>query len=135
MQKNDSVNFRAKTFNNSWNSHFSFRFDYRLSNWISCHIRDTYGSALTYLENVSQKNHLIYGFRAEPFYKTIFGILHCFRVELRAINASFTDVEAKQSFSIPAFPYFYRQWKKNNKKIKCISFNTLIIISKYYEKK
>ncbi len=115
MQNNDSSDFQAKTFTNSWNPNFSIGFDYRPSNWISYHIGYTYGATLTYLENIPRKNQLTYGFRVAPFYKNRFGILRNFRIELVAINAYFTDINAKQSFPIPVFPYFYWQWKNEKK--------------------
>ncbi len=120
MQNNETINFQTKTFNNCWNPNFSIGIGYRPSDWISYHIGYTYGSTLTYLENIPRKSQLTYGFRLAPFYKSRLGILRNLRIELVAINAYFADVKAKQSFPIPIFPYFYWQWKndieKKNKK-------------------
>ena len=38
------------------------------------------------------------------------------RIELLAINGFFPDIDARQIFPIPVFPYFYWQWKKDKKK-------------------
>lgn len=110
---NDSSNNLSKTFTRSWNPNFSVGFDYRASKWISYHLGYTYGSTLTYLENVPRKHQLTYGFRIAPFYKMRFGILRNLRIELIAINGFFPDIEARQIFPIPVFPYFYWQWNKN----------------------
>lgn len=118
LQNNDSLNFQTKTFTKSWNPNFSIGLDYRPSKWISYHIGYTYGSTLTFLENVPRKHQLTYGFRVAPFYKNRFGILRNLRVELLAINGFFPDIEAQQIFPIPIFPYIYWQWSRNKKKQK-----------------
>ena len=118
LQNNDSLDFRTKTYSNSWNPDFSIGIDYRPSDWISFHIGYTYGSTLIYLENVPGKKQLNYGFRIAPFYKNKFGIFRNMRIELVAINSYFSDIKAKQSFPIPVFPYFYWQWKSDKKKSK-----------------
>ena len=115
MQNNDSANFNVQTFNKSWNPNFSLGVDYRPSKWISYHLGYSYGSTLTYLENVPRKHQLTYGFRVAPFYKNRFGILRCMRVELLAINSFFPDIRAKQVFPFPVFPYFYWQWTVKKK--------------------
>ncbi len=112
MQNNDTLNFQNIHFNKSWNPNISVGFDYRPSKWISYHVGYSYGSTLTYLENVPRKKQFNYGFRISPFYKNRFGFLRCFRIELVAINAYFSDIKAKQAFPIPIFPYFYWQWDK-----------------------
>ena len=115
MQNNDSANFNVQTFNKSWNPNFSLGVDYRPSKWISYHLGYSYGSTLTYLENVPRKHQLTYGFRVAPFYKNRFGILRCMRVELLAINSFFPDIRAKKVFPFPVFPYFYWQWTVKKK--------------------
>lgn len=112
MQNNDTSNFQFKTFNRSWNPNYAIGIDYRPSKWISYHIAYTYGSTLTFLENVPRKIQITYGFRVAPFYKNKFGVLRNLRIEFVAINGYFNDVGAKQIFPIPIFPYFYWQWKK-----------------------
>ena len=116
IQNNDSLSINSKTFSKSWNPNFSIGFDYRPSNWISYHLGYTYGSTLTYLENVPRKHQLTYGFRIAPFYKNKLGILRNMRIELLAINGFFPDINAKQIFPVPVFPYFYWQWNKKAKK-------------------
>jgi hypothetical protein len=37
------------------------------------------------------------------------------RIELVAINGYLADIDAKLSFPIPVFPYFYWQWDKDKK--------------------
>jgi len=119
LQNNDSLNFQSETFQKSWNPNFSIGFDYRPSNWISYHLAYTYGSTLTFLENVPRKHQLTYGFRVAPFYKNRFGVLRNMRIELLAINGFFPDIDAQQVFPLPIFPYFYWQWtrEKRNKTI------------------
>ncbi len=112
MQNNDSSMSQTKTFINSWNPNFSIGIDYRPSDWISYHLGYTYGSTLTYLENIPRKNQFNYGFRIAPFYKNRLGFFRNMRIELVAINAYFPDIDAIQSFPIPIFPYFYWQWGK-----------------------
>lgn len=120
MQNNDSLNFQTKTFKDSWNPNFSLSASYRNSKWISYHMAYTYGSTLTYLENVPRKHQFNYGFRVAPFYKSKWSLLRNFRIELVAINAFFSDINAQEVFPLPVFPYFYWQWqaKKRRKKIK-----------------
>lgn len=118
MQNNDSLNFQTKTLESSWNPNFSIGVNYRPSDWISYHIGYTYGSTLTYLENVPRKSQFNYGFRIAPFYKKKAKFLRNMRIELVAINGYFSDIKAKQSFPIPLFPYFYWQWQNDNKKRK-----------------
>ncbi len=115
LQNNDSANFQQKTFNKTWNPNFSVGIDFRPSNWISYHIGYTYGSTLTYLENVPRKTQITYGFRIAPFYKSRIGFFRNFRIELLAINGFFNDIKAQQIFPLPVFPYFYWQWKRKNK--------------------
>ena len=115
MQNNDSSHFQIKTFSKSWNPNLSIGIDYRPSGWISYHIGYTYGSTLTYLENVPRKIQITYGFRIAPFYKNRFSVLRNLRVELVAINGYFPDIKAKQVFPLPLFPYFYWQWKGKKK--------------------
>lgn len=103
---------------NSWNPNASIGIGYRKSHWISYHLGYTYGSTLTYLENVPRKHQITYGFRIAPFYKNRFGILRHLRIELVAINAGFPDINARQDFPIPIFPYFYWQWEKRPSKQK-----------------
>ncbi len=110
MQNNNTLNPIRKEFNNSWNPNLSLSLDYRPSKWISYHIGFNYGSTLTYLENVPRKRQFTYGFRVAPFRSNRFGILNTMRIELVAINASFRDIEAKQNFPLPIFPYFYWQF-------------------------
>lgn len=112
MQNNDSINFQNHTFTKSINPNFSIGIDYRPSDWISYHMGYTYGATLTYLENIPRKSQFNYGFRVAPFYQNRLGILRNLRVELVAINGFFPDIEAKQIFPLPIFPYFYWQWKK-----------------------
>ena len=100
----------TKSFINSWNPNASININYRPSDWISYHIGYSYGSTLTYLENVPRKHQFNYGFRIAPFYKNRFGILRHLRIELAAINGFFPDIQAQQVFPIPIFPYFYWQW-------------------------
>ncbi len=116
IQNNDSINFSRITFDKSFNPNFSAGIDYRPSNKISYHIGYSYGSTLTYLENVPRKKQLTYGFRLAPFYKNRFFLLRNFRLELVAINAYFSDINAKQIFPLPIFPYFYWQWTNKKKK-------------------
>lgn len=115
MQNNKSIDSINKTFLQSWNPNYALGFDYRPSPWISYHLGYSYGSTLTYLENVPRKHQLNYGFRIAPFYKNKRSLLKNFRVELLAINAFFSDIEAKQVFPLPVFPYFYWQWNRNKK--------------------
>ena len=115
FQNKDEFNSNSKSILKSWNPNCSFGFDYRPSDWISYHIAYTYGSTLTFLENVPRKHQFTYGFRMAPFYKNRYGILRSMRIELLAINGYFPDVKAKQSFPIPIFPYFYWQWTKKSK--------------------
>jgi hypothetical protein len=115
MQNNDTLNPNNKSFNRIWNPNFSLGFDYRPSKWISYHLGYSYGSTLTYLENVPRKHQLNYGFRIAPFYKNRFGILRNLRIELTAINGFFPDIDAQQLFPLPVFPYFYWQWNKKRK--------------------
>lgn len=110
MKNNDTLNFNIQEFTNSWNPNFSLCIDYRPSSWISYHLGFTYGSTLTYLENVPRKKQFTYGFRMVPFRSNRFKILRSMRIELVAINASFPDIKAKQHFPIPVFPYFYWQF-------------------------
>ena len=112
MKNNDSLNSQTKGFTNSWNPNFSIGIDYRPSNWVSYHMGYSYGSTLTYLENIPRKRQFNYGFRIAPFYKNRFSILRNMRAELVAINGYFSDIDANQSFPIPVFPYFYWQWSK-----------------------
>lgn len=116
MQNNDSLNFNTKTFTKSWNPNFSVGVDYRPSKWISYHAGYTYGSTLTYLENVPRKHQLTSGFRVAPFYKNKFGLLRNLRIELVAINGFFPDINANQLFPIPVFPYLYWQWNRKKNK-------------------
>lgn len=116
LQNNDPENLQTKTFQNSWNPNFSAGFDYRPSKWISYHIAYTYGSTLTFLENVPRKHQVTYGFRIAPFYKQRRGILRNMRIEVLAINGFFPDIEAQQVFPLPIFPYFYWQWTRDKKK-------------------
>ncbi len=118
LQNNDSTNFQRKTFNKTWNPNASIGIDFRPNKWISYHIGYTYGSTLTYLENVPRKHQFNYGFRIAPFYKNRHGILRNMRIELLAINGFFPDIEARQIFPLPVFPYFYWQWKKSSRKKK-----------------
>lgn len=110
LKNNDSSSNLSETFTKSWNPNLSVGLDYRASKWISYHLGYTYGSTLTYLENVPRKHQLTYGFRIAPFYKMSIGILRNLRIELVAINGFFPDIEARQVFPIPVFPYFYWQW-------------------------
>lgn len=116
LQNNDSLNLQTKTFQNSWNPNFSFGMDFRPSKWISYHFSYTYGSTLTFLENVPRKHQFNYGFRMAPFYKNKWGFLRNLRIELVAINGFFPDIEAQQIFPLPIFPYFYWQWNKKSKR-------------------
>lgn len=111
LQNNDPSTPVSKTLTNTWNPNFSLSIDHRGSDWISYHIGYSYGSTLTYLENVPRKHQFNYGFRIAPFYKNKFGILRNLRIELVAINAFFNDIDAQESFPIPLFPYLYWQWK------------------------
>lgn len=116
MQNNDSTKLQTKTFENSWNPNFSVGVDYRPSDWISYHMGFSYGSTLTYLENVPRKTQVNYGFRVAPFWKSKRSFFRDFRIELVAINAFFTDIEAQQIFPIPIFPYFYWQWTNKHRR-------------------
>jgi hypothetical protein len=111
LQNNSTPDSIKKIFRKSWNPNFAVGFDYRPSPWVSYHLGYSYGSTLTFLENVPRKHQFNYGFRLAPFYKNKRGILKNFRVELLAINAFFPDIEAKQVFPFPVFPYLYWQWK------------------------
>ena len=115
LQNNDSLNFISKSFTKSWNPNFSLGFDFRPSKWISYHIGYTYGSTLTFLENVPRKHQITYGFRMAPFYKNKLSILRNLRIELLAINGFFPDIDAQQIFPLPVFPYFYWQWTRKKK--------------------
>ena len=115
LQNNDSTNLVSQSFQKSWNPNFSIGFDYRPNSWISYHIGYTYGSTLTFLENVPRKHQFNYGFRIAPFYKSKAGIIRNLRIELLAINGFFSDIQAQQIFPIPLFPYFYWQWTKRDK--------------------
>lgn len=112
MENNNPSNSQIETFQNSWNPNFSIGVDYRPSKWISYHIGYSYGTTLTFLENIPRKQQFNYGFRVAPFYKNRFGLLRNLRIELVAINGYFSDIDAWQSFPIPVFPYFYWQWKR-----------------------
>ena len=116
LENKDTTNLISKSFTKSWNPNFSLGVDYRPSKWISYHIGYTYGSTLTFLENVPRKHQVTYGFRIAPFYKNRFGILRCMRIELLSINGFFPDIQAQQIFPIPIFPYFYWQWNRKDKK-------------------
>ncbi len=118
LQNNDTTNFQIKTFIKSWNPNYALGIDYRPSKWISYHLAYNYGSTLTFLENVSRKIQVTYGFRVAPFYKNRFGLLRNLRIEFVAINGYFNDINAKQTFPIPVYPYIYWQWKKDKKKNK-----------------
>ena len=71
---------------------------------------------LLILKNITRKRQFNYGFRIAPFYKNRFGFLRSMRIELVAINGYFSDIDAKQSFPIPVFPFFYWQWKNHKKR-------------------
>lgn len=115
LQNNDSLHFQAQTFRNSLNPNAAISLDFRPSPWISYHIGGSYGSTLTYLENVPRKIQVNYGFRIAPFYKNRYGFLRNFRVECVAINGFFPDIHAKQIFPLPIFPLLYWQWKPRKK--------------------
>lgn len=116
LQNNDPNNYQSKSFQKSWNPNFSIGFDYRPSKWISYHLSYSYGSTLTYLENVPRKNQVNYGFRIAPFYKNKYSVLRNLRIELLAINAYFLDIDARQVFPIPIYPLFYWQWSGKKRK-------------------
>lgn len=115
LQNNDPSNFQTQTFRKSWNPNASVGVDYRPSPWISYHVAYTYGSTLTFLENVPRKHQLTYGFRLAPFYKHRRGLLRNLRIELLAINGFFPDIGARQIFPLPIFPYFYWQWTREKR--------------------
>lgn len=100
----------SRTIAKSWNPNYAIGLDYRPSNWISYHVGYSYGSTLTYLENIPRKRQLTYGFRVAPFYKNKRKFLRNLRLELVAINSYFSDISTSQSFPIPLFPYVYWQW-------------------------
>jgi hypothetical protein len=116
LQNNDTNHFHTKTFTKSWNPNYAIGIDYRPSKWISYHFAYNYGSTLSFLENVPRKIQITYGFRVAPFYKNKYGILRNLRIEFVAINGYFNDIGATQTFPIPVYPYFYWQWKKEQKK-------------------
>ncbi len=116
MQNNDTTNLQTASFSNSWNPNFAIGIDFRPSPWISYHIGYSYGATLTYLENVPRKRQLTYGFRIAPFYRSRAGFIRSLRIELVAINAAFPDIDARQNFPVPVFPYFYWQWRPEKKK-------------------
>ncbi|MFZ5973764.1 MAG: hypothetical protein ACOYXA_19455 [Bacteroidota bacterium] len=112
LQNNEPNNFQTKAIGKSWNPNYAIGVDYRPSKWISYHAAYNYGSTLSFLENVPRKIQLTYGFRVAPFFKNKHGVLRNLRIECVAINGYFPDVDAKQTFPLPIFPYFYWQWKK-----------------------
>ncbi len=115
LQNNDINNFQNKTFSRSWNPNYAIGFNYRPSKWISYHFAYNYGSTLSFLENVPRKIQITYGVRVAPFYKNKFGILRNLRIEFVGINGYFADIDAKQTFPIPIYPYIYWQWRKEKK--------------------
>ncbi|MEO0151731.1 MAG: hypothetical protein ABIL89_02135 [candidate division WOR-3 bacterium] len=116
LQNNNVNSFQIKIFLKTLNPNYAIGLDYRPSKWISYHLAFNYGSTLTFLENVPRKIQITYGFRVAPFYKNKWSILRNLRVELVAINAYFPDVNAKEIFPIPIYPYLYWQWKCEEKK-------------------
>ncbi|MBN2891283.1 MAG: hypothetical protein JXL97_05405 [Bacteroidales bacterium] len=100
------------------NPNASLGLSYRKSNWISYHIAVSYGSTLTYFENVPRKIQLNYGFRISPFYKNKWGVLRNMRIEVIAINGWFKDIDQYSGIPLPIYPLFYWQWEKKNNKNK-----------------
>ncbi len=94
------------------NPNFSFGMSWRASKWISYHLAFTYGSTLTYFENVPRKTQFNYGMRMAPFYKNRRRILRNMRIELVSINAWFPDIGAYSGIPLPIYPLFYWQWQR-----------------------
>lgn len=106
----DSVTIN--TLNPNLNPDFSFGVSYRPNNWISYHIAASYGSTLTYFENVPRKIQLNYGIRMAPFYKNRHGILRNLRIEMISINAWFPDIQRYSGIPVPVYPLIYWQWQR-----------------------
>ena len=96
--------------NQGVNPNGSFGVDYRSSKWISYHMALSYGSTLTYFENVPRKIQFNYGFRMAPFYRNRYKFLRNMRIELISINGWFPDIDQYSGISLPIYPLFYWQW-------------------------
>ena len=92
------------------NPNCSISISYRPGKWISYHIATSYGSTLTYFENVPRKIQFSYGIRVAPFYRNKFGILRNMRIELISVNSWFNDIDKYSGIPLPLYPLLYWQW-------------------------
>ena len=95
------------------NPNFSFGMSWHPGKWISYHFAFTYGSTLTYFENVPRKIQFNYGMRIAPFYKNKWRILRNMRIEFISINGWFPDIGEYSGIPLPVYPLFYWQWQRN----------------------
>jgi len=103
----DTFKLVEKTFTNKITPYFSLGLDYRLKR-ISFHINTSYGSTLSYINNVPRKCEVIYGVRMAPFYKNKITFLRTFRIEWAGFYNVFSNVKAK--VYVPIFiPFLYWQ--------------------------
>lgn len=107
--------FSAYNLSRKINPNFSFGMSWRASHWISYHLAFTYGSTLTYFENVPRKLQFNYGMRVALFYKNKWRILRNMRVELISINSWFRDIGEYSGIPLPVYPLFYWQWQGKNR--------------------
>ncbi len=106
---NRTVYYGAE-FNDLLDPALSLGFNWRVSNSVSSHLSGSYGVTFVYLDNVSRKFQLCYGFRVAPFIGSGCGFLRNFRIEFSSINFYFADAREGVYLPIPIFPYLYWQW-------------------------
>lgn len=117
IENKDSLNYKGKFFNKTFNPDFSASVDFRPKPWLSAHFTASYGTTFVYLDNIPRKYQLSYGFRVAPFYKNKYGFLRALRAEFIGFYMYLPDADATIESVLPIFPYFYWQWtfkKKNN---------------------
>nr|WKN39984.1 hypothetical protein K4G66_14925 [Tunicatimonas sp. TK19036] len=110
IENRDTINYVGRFFDKTINPDVSLSMDWRSKPWLSTHMTTSYGTTFVYLDNISRKYQVSYGFRIAPFYQNRFGILRTLRAELIGFYMWMPDAREELKSVVPLFPYLYWQW-------------------------
>lgn len=110
----DTLNPVLNSFSNFISPDASFGIDWRVTNWLGLHSTASYGSTFLYADNIARKTQITFAGRFAPFFKSKWGILNCFRLELALLHANFADADTSITGPI-GFVYWQWDWSKENR--------------------
>ena len=113
----DSINYKGKEYFDLISPDISLGIDWRPKKWVSLHFNVSYGSTFVYVDNIPNKQQIVFATRLAPFVNSSYGFFRTLRMEIAVMSMYFKDADIHLA-GFNGYLYWQWDWNKNRKKKK-----------------